>query len=117
LKRREFLVLTAGTAIAWPVVARTQQKQMPAIGFLGSTLPGPSANITAFHQGLNETGYVEGQNVAIEYRWAEGRYDRLLALAADLCSAAIRMERRIASPENVLKTSSVASPPVFPLPH
>jgi len=84
LKRREFLVLTAGTAIAWPVAARTQQKQIPAIGFLGSTSPGPSANMPAFHQGLSETGYVEGQNVAIEYRWAEGRHDQLPALAAGL---------------------------------
>ena len=84
MKRRELLMLSAGTAIAWPFVARTQQKPMPAIGFLGSTSPGPSANMPAFHQGLSETGYVEGQNVAIEYRWAEGRYDQLPALALQL---------------------------------
>jgi putative ABC transport system substrate-binding protein len=86
MTRREWMLLLGGATLTWPLAVRAQQKTMQVIGFLGSTSPGPSANMTAFHQGLSETGYVEGQNVVIEYRWAEGRYDRLPELAADLVS-------------------------------
>src|SRR5215472_2400506 len=84
MRRRELLLL-AGGAVTAPRVLRAQRKAMPVIGFLASASPGPNAaNLAALRQGLSETGYVEGQNVAIEYRWAEGRFDRLPAFAADL---------------------------------
>jgi len=84
VRRRELLLLLGGAMIAAPAL-RAQQRAMPVIGYLGVASPGPFAPLlTAFQQGLNETGYVEGQNLTIEYRWADGRYDRLPALAADL---------------------------------
>ena len=83
MRRRDFTILLAGAMGGWASALRAQQKTMPVIGFLGSTSRGEPF-VAAFLEGLAETGYVEGQNAAIEYRWAEGRYDRLPALAAEL---------------------------------
>jgi putative tryptophan/tyrosine transport system substrate-binding protein len=84
MRRRKLLLVLAG-ATALTHASRAQQKAVPVIGFLGSASPGPSEpNVAAFRQGLSETGYVDGQNLTIEYRWAEGHYNRLPALAADL---------------------------------
>ena len=87
MQRREFITFLGGAAVAWPNLARAQPSTMPVIGFLSSRAPGESANVlAAFREGLRESGFVEGQNLSIAFRWAEGHYDRLPALAADLVS-------------------------------
>jgi putative ABC transport system substrate-binding protein len=123
MNRREFIALVGGAAatpsVLWPLAARAQQPQMPVIGLLGAVSPsGFSDRLQAFHQGLKETGYAEGANLAIEYRWAENQLDRLPAMAADL------VRRQVAAivtlggtaPTIAAKAASGTIPIVFAIP-
>jgi putative ABC transport system substrate-binding protein len=91
MRRREFFTFL-GSGATWPLIARAQQSAMPVIGFLNSASPGPFAQLVqAFRDGLGETNHFEGQNVVIEYRWAQGQYDRLASLAAELANRQVRV--------------------------
>jgi putative ABC transport system substrate-binding protein len=116
MRRRDFISLVSGAAVAWPLVARAQQPAMPVIGYLNSGSAGANSHLdAAFREGLRQTGYVEGRNVAIESRWAESQYDRLQALADDLVHRQVAAIVAAGSPRVALaaKTATAAIPIIF----
>ena len=115
-RRREFILALVGAAVTWPVVARAQQAPMPAVGFLHSaSVRNYELQVNAFREGLANAGYVEGRNVAIEYRWAESQLDRLPALAADLVRRSVAVIAACGSPTAALaaKSATTSIPIVF----